>query len=69
MELTSRHREALLHELEKAEADQQIQRNLIEKVGQNEVADLVDWFEISDYLATERIKLIKQAIIKSDIDY
>lgn len=66
MELTKNHREALINELEKAQQDAEIQEACMIKQGED---DMAKWFEISLFLATERIKLIKKSLTDNYIDY
>lgn len=68
MELTKSHREALLNELEKANSDLELQKLLLKKE-QTKTTGLLEWFEISEFLAQQRICLIKKAISENDIDY
>lgn len=69
MELTKNHKEALLNELEKAQKDADLQSKCLD--GQQTKGDITmsEWFEISHFLALQRIELIKKAIINSEIDY
>ena len=68
MKLLQPHIEALLSELDKAQQDELLQCKLADKE-QKTGGDLLEWFEISHYLAKRRIADIKQAIIQSEIDY
>lgn len=69
MKLIPEHRKALLSELEKAEQDALLQKQLLDKKEHKDFKGLIEWFEISHFLAIKRIELIKLAIIQSDIDY
>jgi hypothetical protein len=69
MELNTNHRQSLLSELEKAQQDAELQQSLLNKKEHKDFKGLIEWFEISHFLATKRIELIKKAIIESDIDY
>jgi hypothetical protein len=66
MELNTEHRTALLSELAKAKKDL-----IIQKQGkENHIShDLSNWFDITIFLATERINLIEKSIIDNEIDY
>lgn len=66
MQLNKHHRESLLNELVKAKADRETQRQCFYK---NEGQELAHWFEIGEFLATTRIKLIENSLIDNDIDY
>ena len=68
MQLLKSHREALLTELDKAQHDKSIQDCCFVKE-QEKQSDLVEWFEISVFLAQQRINLIKQALTDNEIDY
>lgn len=68
MQLTKDHREALLNELDKAQHDKSIQDGCFVQE-QEKNSNLVEWFEISVFLAEQRIKLIKQALTNNEIDY
>jgi hypothetical protein len=66
MELNKHHREALISELAKAKKDLIIQMQGRE----NHIShDVYHWFDISIFLATERISLIEKSIIDNEIDY
>lgn len=68
MKIEHDHREALLVELEKAQADLILQSKCLEDQTKTK-GSLVEWFEISHFLAQQRIELIKKSIITSEIDY
>lgn len=67
MELTKNHRQSLLSELEKAQQDAANQNSLLNK--KEDFKGLVEWFEISEFLAKQRISLIQKALIENEIDY
>lgn len=66
MELNKNHRQALLDELQKAKEDLSIQKKCLNK---EEGESLINWFEISMFLAQERIKLIEKSLIENEIDF
>jgi len=66
MELTKQHREALLKELTIAKEDRRLQVLCLEN---DEQKDLKQWFEISLFLAEQRIKLIEQSLIDNEINF
>jgi len=66
MELNKEHREALMSELEKAKEKLRLSRQGSEIHASENVSH---WFDISIFLATERISLIEQSIIDNEIDY
>ena len=66
MELKTEHRTALLSELKKAKKDLELQ---IKTKKNNASEDLTNWYDISIFLATERISLIEQSIINNKIEY
>lgn len=66
MELTKEHRKALLVELDRAQEDLDTnQENLVNE----ENGELKLWYEISCWLALERISSINTALTENDIDY
>ena len=76
MELLKEHRQSLLNELEKAKADLELQKKCLHKEESKRAvslsdtnSDLLEWFEISCFLAQERIKLIEKSLIENEIDY
>lgn len=66
MELTANQRTALLMELDTAQNDRDVKKNLVEMSTEKEERE---WFEIGHHLALERIKTIKEAITSNQIDY
>jgi len=66
MELNKEHREALMSELEKAKEKLKLSKQGREIHASENVSH---WFDISIFLATERISLIEQSIIDNEIDY
>ena len=66
MELNTEHRKALLSELAKAK-DELSSRIKCKQYLSNE--DLTHWYDISIFLATERISLIEKSLIDNEIDY
>lgn len=69
MELTKNHRQSLLSELEKAQQDAANQNSLLNKKENKDFKRLVEWFEISEFLAKQRISLIQKVLIENEIDY
>lgn len=67
IELTKNHREALLNELDKAQQEAETQGDCLRK--QKPEDSITEWFDIGLFLAEQRIKLIKQALIDNEIDY
>jgi hypothetical protein len=65
MELTKKHREAFLSELQKAKEDKRLQELCL----QDNKEDLAQWFETSIFLAQKRIELIEQSLINNEIDF
>jgi hypothetical protein len=66
MELNTEHRKALISELAKAKEN----LNLQMQGRENHIShDVYHWFDISIFLATERISLIEKSIIQNEIDY
>lgn len=66
MELNKKHREALLKELSTAIEDRKLQMLCLQE---NEKDNLKSWFEVSIFLADQRIKLIEQSLIDNEIDF
>jgi len=67
MELNKQHREALMSELKKAKEKLRFNKQAIKD---NHISEnLIKWYEISIFLATERISLIEKSIIDNEIDY
>ncbi len=66
MKLNKEHREALMSELEKAKEKLRLNKQGREIHTSENVSH---WFDISIFLANERIKLIEQSIIDNEIDY
>lgn len=69
MELTKSHKEALLSELEKAQEDAKVQLKCHVSEQKKGDSSMAEWFQISHFLAEQRIELIKKSIINSEIDY
>lgn len=67
MELTKQHRQSLLSELEKAKEDKELQVLCIKENKDND--HLIGWFEMNQFLAEQRIKLIEQSLIDNEIDF
>ena len=66
MELNTYHREALMSELKKAKEKLRLNKQGREIHTSDNVSH---WFDISIFLATERISLIEKSIINNEIDY
>jgi hypothetical protein len=66
MELTKNHRKSLIYELEKATQNAELQLTCMNK---EKDADLQQWFEMSLFLALERIKLIKKSLTDNEIEF
>lgn len=66
MELNRDHRQALLNELQKAKDDLYTQEQCLLN---HEEESLINWLEISMFLAQERIKLIEKSLIENEIDF
>ena len=66
MELIKKHRMALLNELDKAKED--LERNKICMNDAN-IEDIKEHFEISMFLAQERVNLIEKSLIDNEIDF
>jgi len=66
MELNKKHREALMSELAKAKEDLRLNKQGREI---HTSGNISHWFDISIFLAIERISLIEQSIIDNEIDY
>lgn len=66
MELQKTHRQALLNELEKAKADLDTCTRCLQEDGRTNIQH---FFEISIFLAQQRIKLIEQSLIDNEIDF
>ena len=66
MELNTEHRKALISELAKAKENLNLQ-----KLGkENHIShDVSNWFDITIFLANERISLIEKSLIDNEIDY
>lgn len=70
MELTKKHREALLSELTKAKKDFKLQKDCLKDAQEDErTKHLSELFDISIFLAEQRIKLIEQSLIDNEIDF
>lgn len=66
MELHKKHRIALLNELDKAKED--LERNRICLNSEN-IEDIKEHFEISMFLAQERVNLIEKSLIGNEVDF
>ncbi len=66
MELTKHHRQTLLSELEKAKTDLKINT---ECLSQDDREGIKSFFEMSMFLAQQRITLIEQSLINNEIDF
>ena len=66
MELSKKHRRALLDELETAKESLISNRKCINN---NDAEEINDFFEISCFLAQKRIELIEQSLIDNEIDF
>jgi len=66
MELTKKHRLALLGELETAQNDLHLQ---ITTRNNSKEEAIIAYSEIGDYLAKARVDLIKKALTDNEIDY
>jgi hypothetical protein len=66
MKLTKEHRECLLDELKKTQADLDLQKQCLLE---NKLENLKDRFEMHCFLAEQRIKLIEQTLINNEIDF
>jgi hypothetical protein len=66
MELTRRHREALINELEKAKEQKDLAELVIRKKGDDH---LDGWHDIRLFMAQQKIKLIEQSLIDNQIDF
>ena len=66
MQLESRHRQALLSELDKAKEELQTANNCLNR---EDIGSIKEHFEISMFLAQQKIKLIEQSLIDNEIDF
>jgi hypothetical protein len=66
MQLESRHRLALLGELDRTKEELDSARNCLNK---EEIGSIKEHFEISMFLAQQKIKLIEQSLIDNEIDF
>lgn len=71
MELTINHRNALLAELEAAQADRDLQKKCLDnEIGkEDKCQENIEWYELTHWLALSKIETIKSAISKNEIDY
>lgn len=63
--LNKDHKKALLSDLKKFQDEKELNQKCMDK----EKGNLVHWFEITDYLLGEKIKIIMNALIEGEIDY
>ncbi len=66
MTLEKRHRLALLTELDKAKEDLDNSRLCLLK---EDIGSIKEHFEISMFLAQQRVKLIEESLIENEIDF
>lgn len=66
MELEKKHRQALLSELSKAKDELESSNNCLNS---NESDGIKEFFEISSFLAQQKINLIEQSLIDNGIDF
>lgn len=66
MELARKHRVALLNELEKAKEELDTAKSCLNSENNENIKE---HFEISMFLAQQKIKLIEQSLIDNEIDF